>query len=152
MKGFDELLGREIELSFFVPLLIGCGGNSGGQTVSTVIRAIGAREIGVGLDDAVRVVGREAIAGLLQSLVLVGVLAPSMYYVMAISIRVVYVVALTIPTLAVFANSIAAALPFLLTWFGQDPAVVAGPLMTTAVDNFGILTYLGLATLLLGRL
>ena len=115
--------------------------------MSTVIRAIGSREIG--LEDAVRIVAREAMAGLLQSLVLVGVLAPSMYYAMGISLRVVYVIALTIPTLVVFANSIAAALPFILTWLGQDPAIIAGPLMTTAVDNVGIFTYLGIATAVL---
>ena len=35
---FEDLLRKQVELSYFVPLLIGHGGNSGSQTVSTVIR------------------------------------------------------------------------------------------------------------------
>ena len=64
MKEFEELLARELELAFFVPLLIGHGGNSGGQTVSTVIRALGSGQ--AKLSDAPRIVFKEGAAGLMQ--------------------------------------------------------------------------------------
>ena len=64
MHQFEELLAQELELAFFVPLLIGAGGNSGGQTVSTVIRALGSGSVSI--RDAPRVILKEGIAGLLQ--------------------------------------------------------------------------------------
>ena len=36
----EQIIERNVELSYFVPLLIGHGGNSGSQSVATVIRAI----------------------------------------------------------------------------------------------------------------
>lgn len=38
VEQFEELLKKQVALSYFVPLLIGHGGNSGSQTVTTVIR------------------------------------------------------------------------------------------------------------------
>lgn len=35
MNGFEHTLSRQIELAYFVPLLAGHGGNTGGQTVGT---------------------------------------------------------------------------------------------------------------------
>ncbi|KAL1495498.1 hypothetical protein AB1Y20_016863 [Prymnesium parvum] len=148
MHSFEKLLERELELSFFVPLLIGHGGNSGGQTVSTVIRALGSGVLK--LDDAPSVVLKEATAGVLQSLVLVLVLTPVLITLMGISTRVSFVVALTMPTLGLLANTVGATLPFAITWLGQDPAVIVGPLMTTSVDTLGLATYLSIATLWLG--
>ena len=55
------LLEREIELAFFVPLIIGHGGNSGGQAVSTVIRSIGRRSPSA--SEAISTVATEALAG-----------------------------------------------------------------------------------------
>ena len=77
---------KELELAYFVPLLIGHGGNSGGQTVSTVIRALGSGV--VKLHDAPGVIAKEATAGVLQSLVLVLALTPALTLLMGISLRV----------------------------------------------------------------
>eukprot|EP00854_Cymbomonas_tetramitiformis_P025417 gene25417-31036_t len=40
VERFEHVLKEEVELSYFVPLLIGHGGNTGSQAVATVIRAI----------------------------------------------------------------------------------------------------------------
>jgi Mg/Co/Ni transporter MgtE len=145
MKEFEELLARELELAFFVPLLIGHGGNSGGQTVATVIRALGSGA--VKLSDCPRIVFKEASAGVMQAVVLACVLAPSLHLAMGISLEVTQVVALTLPSISLIANTVGAALPFVVTYFGHDPAVIVSPLMTTSVDSFGLGTYLGIATL-----
>ena len=147
MGSFEALLARELELAFFVPLLIGSGGNSGGQTVSTVIRALGSG--GVQLRDAPRVVVKEGIAGLLQASILCCVLAPSLRFGMGISEDVTVVVCLTLLCLGCGANCLGATLTFLIAWTGRDPAVVVGPLMTTTVDSLGLMGYLGIASLYL---
>ena len=144
MREFEGLLARELELAFFVPLLIGHGGNSGGQTVSTVIRALGS---GMSkLSDAPRIIVKEAAAGCMQAIVLASALAPSLHFGMGISIEVTTIVSLTLPCLGFGANALGASLPFLISWLGFDPAVIVGPLMTTTVDSCGLMTYLGIAT------
>jgi magnesium transporter len=68
LRHFEDALGRWVQLAFFIPLLIGTGGNAGSQTVSTVIRALALGE--VRLRDVLRVVGREVLAGLVLGLLL----------------------------------------------------------------------------------
>ena len=45
LRHFEDELAKVVALSFFIPLLIGTGGNAGSQTVSTVIRALALGEV-----------------------------------------------------------------------------------------------------------
>ena len=63
-----------------------------------------------------------------------------------ISPDVTVVVALTMVVMGLLANTVGAALPFVVTRVGLDPAIIVGPLMTTCVDTLGLLAYLGIAT------
>ena len=45
IRAFEGELQSTVALAFFIPLLIGTGGNSGSQTTSTVIRAIAVGEV-----------------------------------------------------------------------------------------------------------
>ena len=47
LHSFEDELATVVALSFFIPLLIGTGGNAGAQTVMTVIRSLALGEIGV---------------------------------------------------------------------------------------------------------
>jgi cation transporter-like permease len=147
MHAYESLLHAELELAFFVPLIIGHGGNSGGQAVSTVIRAIGRRSTSG--SEAARTVAREAVAGLVQSLLLALVVGPALHYFLHTSRGVSAVVGMTLPLLGLFANSMGALLPYAVAWAGLDPAVIVGPLMTTLVDTLGLGLYLTCATILL---
>ena len=44
---FEAELAEVVALAFFIPLLIGTGGNAGAQTVMTVIRSLALGELGV---------------------------------------------------------------------------------------------------------
>ena len=43
---YDSLLDQMTVLSFFIPILIGTGGNIGSQTVTTIVRALAIGEMG----------------------------------------------------------------------------------------------------------
>ena len=64
VERFEDLLTREVELSYFVPLLIGHGGNTGSQSVATVIRAVALKQISP--RDMLSVLVKEAVAGVLM--------------------------------------------------------------------------------------
>ncbi len=148
MHHFEKLLAKRVELAFFVPMLIGHGGNSGVQAVSNVIRSIAVD----GFAHPAKMLTVESAAGLLQSLVLSAFIAPALRFSMNITIHVCIVVALSLPALGFFANTCGAALPYVAVRLGLDPAVVVGPMMTTLVDTVGVLIYLSIALAVLGDL
>src|SRR5207248_7460129 len=44
LRFFEETLSEQISLAFFIPLLIGTGGNTGSQTVTTLVRGMAVGE------------------------------------------------------------------------------------------------------------
>jgi magnesium transporter len=63
LRHFEIELKTVVALSFFIPLLIGTGGNAGSQTVATIIRGLALREVRP--RDALKVWWREARTGFL---------------------------------------------------------------------------------------
>jgi len=147
MHRFEKLLERELELAYFVPLLIGQAGNSGGQAVSTVIRALGQKDKVP--RSALATVSLEATAGLVQGTILACATGPFLYFAMGISYNVCLAVGTSIPALSTLANTLGSMLPFVVNYLGFDPAVIVGPLMTTSCDTLGLSIYLAIGSLFL---
>ena len=139
MNGFEHTLSRQIELAYFVPLLAGHGGNTGGQAVGTVLSALSAGA--VTRRDAGRVVAKEALSGLSMGIILGACVGPISHYAMGVSMHVATVVSVTMPLLSTIAAALGSALPFLCVVLGLDPAVIAAPAMTSMVDVTGLLCY-----------
>src|SRR6185503_7911242 len=68
LRHYEGEIAAVVALSFFIPLLIGTGGNAGSQTVTTIIRSLALGEIR--LKDGWRVLAREATTGLTIGLLL----------------------------------------------------------------------------------
>ena len=139
MNGFEHTLSKQIELAYFVPLMAGHGGNTGGQAVGTVLSALSAGVIT--RQDAIKVVGKEAASGLVMGFTLGALVGPISHYVMGISSHVATVVSVTIPLLSTNAAFLGSSLPFVCVILGLDPAVIAAPAMTSFVDVTGLLCY-----------
>ena len=65
LRAFEEQLEAAIALAFFIPLLIGTGGNSGTQITTTIVRAMAVGE--VSLRNLGTVLKKEISTGLLIS-------------------------------------------------------------------------------------
>ena len=120
-------------------LLAGHGGNTGGQTVGTVLSALSAGA--VTLNDAPRVISKEAMSGLMAGSLLGLAVGTVAHYVMGISQHVATVVLLTLPVVSTIAATLGSAIPFLCVFFGLDPSVIAAPAMTSFVDVSGLMSY-----------
>jgi magnesium transporter len=142
---FQEQLTLVVALTFFIPLLIGTGGNAGQQTIAMVIRALALRELRP--KDAHRVWWREAQAGLLLGAML-GSVALIGVYVWSMDARLALTVGITVAAIVTWANSVAALVPLLASGLGIDPTVISGPLMTTLIDGTGLIIYFTLAGLI----
>jgi magnesium transporter len=136
-----------VALSFFIPLLIGTGGNAGSQTTSTIIRALAVGEMH--MRDALRAIWHETGVGLL-----LGAAMAVVAYIRALtwgsSSGLSITVALSILTIVVWANLLGAILPTLAMRFKIDPTVVSGPVMSTLVDATGLFLYFSIAKAILG--
>lgn len=147
LRLFEDELVEVVALSFFIPLLIGTGGNTGAQTVSTLIRGLALGEIR--FKDTGRVLRRELFSGLILGLLL-GAVAFGRAMLWDSSARLSLVVALAILCICVWANTVGALVPLLAHRFGIDPAMISAPLITTVVDSTGLAIYLMIAKPILG--
>jgi magnesium transporter len=147
LRHFESELAAVVALSFFIPLLIGTGGNTGAQTVSTLIRGLALGE--VTLRDTWRVLGRELLSG-----ALIGILLGTVAYARALfwgsSPALALTVGMSVLAICTWANTIGSLIPLLAQRFKIDPATVSAPLITTLVDATGLAIYLYIAKFTLG--
>ena len=141
---YSEMLMQAAILAVFIPILIGTGGNVGSQTVSTLIRALAVGEVQG--RHIFRIVGKEALTGLLLGLVM-----GALMYGRAMLVGdggdydLALVVGLTILVLTTWAATVGAVLPIGLSKLGLDPAVVSAPFISSFVDGTGLIIYFSLA-------
>jgi len=144
---FENELAAVVALAFFIPLLIGTGGNAGAQTVMTVIRSLALGEVGV--RHAWRVVMREATTGMLVGL-MVAPVAFGQALIWKASFELALTVSVTMFSICVWSTTVGSLIPILAQRFGVDPAVLSAPLITTLVDATGLVIYFSIAKLILG--
>ncbi|MEO0651688.1 MAG: magnesium transporter [Planctomycetota bacterium] len=145
----QETLEAVIALAVFLPIISDMSGCSGNQAV-----AVSMRELALGVvrpADLMRVLGKEASIGVINGLVLGGLIGGVAWLWKGNPyLGLVVGVALALNTL--LAVSVGGAVPLLLKRMGQDPAVAAGPLLTTVTDMCGFFLVLSLANAMIGYL
>ena len=148
MTNFEHTLAKQIELAYFVPMLAGHGGNTGGQTVGTVLSALSSGIVTA--KDAPRVIMKEALTGVMSGIILGSVVSPIAHYVMGISLHVATVLFFTMPLVSTVAATLGSAIPFICVFLGLDPSVIAAPAMTSFVDVSGLMSYFLIANYIFG--
>jgi magnesium transporter len=146
LRAFSTELEAAVALSFFIPLLIGTGGNVGSQTVTLIVRAMALNE--VSLRDVGWIVWKELRVGLIMGLIM-AVVALGRSQLLGVGTNVGLVVAVTILVICLWSAVVAAVLPLTLRRLRIDPAVVSAPLITTLVDGTGLIIYFEIAKVLL---
>ena len=149
LTGFESVLPAVLVL--FVPMIMGTGGNSGGQSSVTVTRSISLAE--VEFSDLGRVFWKEFRVGALCG-VAVGVAAFAKVMFVdklimsnpAITTQVAVTVALSLALTIIVAKLVGAVLPIFAKKIGLDPAVMASPLITTLVDAVSLVVYFLIAS------
>lgn len=145
---FEERIAHTMVLLFFVPILIGTGGNAGAQAAMLVIRALVTGDIEI--TQWLRIVARELAVAVALGLSL-GLLGGMLGMLRGdYSFDVFLVVGLSMLAIVVIGNMVGTILPFLLARLKIDPAVASGPLITTIVDAAGLFVYFSIATAIIG--
>lgn len=133
----------------FMPMIFDTGGNSGSQSSTTVIRGLTTGELEC--SDVLKILWKE-----LRVSVVVGVLFGAINFVRVVlmtndpdRILIALVVSIAMLLTIIIAKSLGAVLPIAAKKLKLDPAVMAAPMITTAVDVCAMLVYFGLAIKLL---
>lgn len=146
LRHYEDTLSEVITLAFFIPLLIGTGGNTGTQTVSTLVRALAMGEIR--FRDLFKVIHKEMAAGIMTG-ISIAIIAYARAWILGVEYDVGLVVAITALAIVLWASLVAAVLPLILHKLKADPAVVSGPFITTLVDGTGLIIYFTVARIVL---
>ena len=146
MQAFEDVLAAASALNFFIPLLIGTGGNVGTQITTTLIRAIAAD--GVRLRDVGGVMWKEFRTGLLiaGTMAIAGLVRA---WTLGVGWPITVTVIISLASIEMWSSMVAAILPLILKRMRFDPAVVSAPMISTIVDGTGLLIYFSVAKLLI---
>lgn len=148
MENYEAMLSQVVALSFFVPLLIDTGGNTGAQASALIIRAMGLGELKDGMIG--KVLLRELTTGVILGASM-ALLAMGRSQILGVGSGVTLVVGVAMVCVVMASNMLGAVTPFVVRRFGFDPALISGPLLTTIVDVLGLALYFSVARLMIFR-
>lgn len=149
IEGFEAKLPFIIGLTAAIPMLMGTGGNCGNQTSTLVIRGLALGDIKI--KDYFRVLWKEIRVAVLCGLVLAianygRMWATKLMTGSEIESNTFIVVSIAMAVAVVVAKAIGCSLPILAKLLRLDPALMAGPMITTIVDVITLLIYFAIAT------
>lgn len=148
---FETTLQDAIFLFAFVPAIMGMGGNMGSQTSTIAVRGIATGRLSLGDRSVRQFLWQQIKVGTILGIICASVVGVgAMVWEANPTYGLVVGVSLFIAVMLASVNGVI--IPILFVRLGVDPAVAAGPLVTTSNDITGILIYFGLATIFIDLL
>ncbi len=147
ITSFENVLGSVVILTSFIPMLMNTGGSSGSQASTLVIRGLATGEIE--LKDVFKVIWKEFRISLLVGITLAIVNFGRLMIIEKVEIHIALTVSLTLIVTIAIAKIIGSIAPLAAKKLKLDPAIMAGPLITTFVDAVTLTVYFSFASMLL---
>jgi len=140
---FESSLKKIIALSFFFPVIMAMGGNTGTQAATVAVRGLATGDISV-MHIWKRIWVELKVAfmnGLICGLMLGAIVG---YWLSDFFLGAV--ISFSLVAIVINSGFIGAAVPLVLKRLNIDPALATGPFVTTSNDIFSLLIYLALVT------
>lgn len=147
IKRYESVLESSVLLAAFIPMLMDTGGNAGSQSSTLVIRGLALGEID--LKDAGKVMWKEFRISIIVGIILAIVNFARIYYLEKVDLFVALTVSVTLVVTVMASKIIGGLLPILAKKMKIDPAIMAGPLITTIVDALSLTVYFAMASWIL---
>lgn len=148
ISGYESALSDYAILTVFIPMIMGTGGNAGGQASVTIIRALSLGE--VEFKDSLKVLLKEFTVGIICGITLAVCNFIKLLIVDRVEVVVALIVCASLLLTVLLAKIIGSILPILADKLHLDPAVMANPIITTIVDALSLIVYFQVASALLG--
>ncbi|MCK5450865.1 MAG: magnesium transporter [Candidatus Omnitrophica bacterium] len=148
IRMYQITLTETIALVSFIPVITATGGNSGVQASTVVVReiALGSMNFSRIWDEVWRQFKVALSLGAICGIILTGL---TNFWIKNSLIGVI--VGISIFLVVVWSNFVGVVTPVIFRKIKIDPAIASGPLITTLNDVIGVLIYLNIATLMLGK-
>lgn len=144
-----------IILTSCIPMIMGTGGNAGGQASATIIRGIALDEIE--FKDTLRVLWKEIRVGLIMGFTLgvtcfakIMLIDGLIFKTAGVTSLSAFVISISLCVTIIFSKLVGAILPLIAKKCKLDPAVMASPFITTIIDILSLLIYCKFALAFLG--
>lgn len=144
IRKFEDVLSSVVILTSFIPMLMDTGGNSGSQSSTLVIRGLALGEIE--LKDVLKVMWKEFRISVMVGLSLSVINFFRIYLLDKVGWAVALTVSSTLFITVMIAKVLGATLPMIAKKLKIDPAIMAGPLITTIVDAISLMVYFSIAS------
>lgn len=139
---FQPTIQKMVALAVLMPITTAMGGNAGMQVVTVTVRALATRELGMA--NMSRAIWKEVLVGLINGIVFGGIMGTiAAFWFSDPALGMVLGGALVFNMM--WAAVWGVILPILIEKMGMDPAISAGPFLTTTTDLLGFAIFLGLA-------
>jgi len=148
IQRFEEVLQSVVALTYFIPMLMDTGGNAGSQSATLIIRGLALEEIS--LADIFKVLWKELRVSIIVGVILAIINFARIIIMRQASATIAATVSVSMLITVILAKVIGGSLPILAKKLGLDPAIMAGPLITTIVDALVLLAYFSIASWVLG--
>jgi len=145
IEHFQVTLKEALFLLTFVPVIMGMGGNIGSQTATIAVRGLATGRVTLGEGGARTFLWQQLKVGAILALAC-SVLVAIGAWLLERHLAYAGVVGTSMFLAVVLASVNGAVVPVIFDRLGIDPAVAAGPLVTTSNDITGIFIYFGLAS------
>ena len=148
MGRYEDVLSSVVVLATFIPMLMDTGGNSGSQSSTLIIRGLAVGDIK--LSDGWKVLWIEFRISFIVGIALAATNFARLMIFDKVGVSVSLIVSITLLLTVMSSKMVGGTLPLLAKRLKLDPAIMAGPLITTIVDGLSLVVYFTLATRLLG--
>lgn len=143
----ENLVAAIPALVIYMPMVMGTGGNSGSQSATLIIRGLATEDIEV--KDFLKVLWKE-----FRTSIIVGVMLSLLNMARIVFLdRRGFLVALTVSAsmclVVMVAKMVGSMLPIIAKKIGIDPALMAGPLVSSLTDMISLAIYFQMATMIL---
>ena len=146
----ESYLKSVVILSSFIPMLMDTGGNAGAQSSTIVVRALALGEVNI--KDTFKILRKEFLISFIVAIVLAAINFLRIISLTKTPLNVAITVSVTLVFVVIISKIIGAFLPIIAKTFKMDPAIMAGPLITTILDALTLTIYFRFATMFLSNI
>jgi len=145
IKFHSDTLQAVMAMAFFIPIIMAMGGNVGAQSSTIAVRGLATGQLRV--DELWYNIWTETKVGSLIGII-AGIIIALVALVWQDNYVLGLVIGLSLCLTMITAATVGTLLPLIFTKIKIDPAISAGPFITTIVDVGSLLIYFGLGTFL----
>ena len=144
---FDGNIEKVVALAILMPIVASMGGNAATQTLAVTVRLLATKELMS--DNLSQIINKEFVVGLLNGLLFSSISSAFVYF-WFYDFKLSILIGVSMIINMLFAGLSGIIIPILLYKYKIDPAIASTVFVTTVTDVIGFLSFLGLASFILG--